>query len=323
MLKAAMYVNARFAPASQGLSLYRPKQVGKAGKTKVFTSWCGGRDALTFALLGRSAKEKLHGGLAIAAHDFANLSPGGIFSPSKSLKVPSDLLPSVGEPGTGHESQIIPSVQSPMTTPEAAQRHLQPAENKPRGYQTVRVHFNRCPPKALLACLPASQAYKQRPDYSLHRVSHIRNQMDRQQGKRPPLLLTQKTGNGNLLLPPSSKQINRAAVVGSNHSIALALPANGTGRADNRRKIDPPGDKRFPVFPDTLKRAKVGQLYGLAALFPGGRVLGSDNRLACLLGRVVISPRSILYLDLLPILISSVTIPPQIFISQMPLLRSK
>lgn len=150
------------------------------------TSWCGGRDTLAFALLGRGAKEKLYGGLAAAAHDFANLFPGEIFSPSKSLKVPSDLFPPVSERRTGHESQIIPSVQDPMTTPEAAQRHLQPAENKPRGYVTVLVHFKSCPAEALFARFPASQAYKQRLDYSRHRVLHIGNQLNRKQRKRLP-----------------------------------------------------------------------------------------------------------------------------------------
>lgn len=307
-----MMVAAEGAPATQGPNAL-PPQPGWMGRNNGLlihiALWRRGRDTLTFALLGRSAKEKLLAGLIAAAHDFANLFPGGIFFPSKSLKVPSDFFPSVSECRTGHEGQIIPSIQGPMATPEAAQRHLQPAEDKPRGHVTVLVHFIRCFTETLLACIPASQAQEQCSDYSLHSVSHIRNQLNRQQGKRLPSLLTQKTGNGNLSLPPSRKQINRAAVVGSNHSIALMLLANGADRSDNRREIDPPGHKRFPVFPDALKRAKVGQLYGLAALLPRGRVLGSDNRLACLLGRVVIFTRSISYLDILPILISSVAIP--------------
>lgn len=188
-----MMVAAEGAPATQGPNALPPQPgwMGRKNDLLIHIAlWRRGRDTLTFALLGRSAKEKLPAGLIAAAHDFANLFPGGIFFPSKSLKVPSDLFPSVSERRTGHKGQIIPSVQDPMTTPEAAQRHLQPAKDKPRGHATVLVHLNRCPAETMLACFPASQTYEQRPDYSRHRVLHIRNQLNRQQGKRPPSLLT-------------------------------------------------------------------------------------------------------------------------------------
>ena len=196
-----------------------------------------------------------------------------------------------------------------MGTPKPLQHHAKPAQHKPRTHQTVRVHLNRCAPKTPPSCPPTPKPQKQRPHHGAYRVLNIRNQMDRQQGKCPPAASTHKPRNGNPFLPKPGKQLTRISPIGGDLSMTVVLSADGTGRSDHREKINPPGQKRFTVFPEAFNCGKVGQLYGSAALFPGRQALGSETFGPASLVRVVISVRSIPYLALLHTLISSVTIP--------------
>jgi len=278
----------------------------------ITVSGCGLRTrwrALTPSYLGRGAEEKLHGGPAESAHHLIEFSPGRIPVPSQSLKIVSQFLPSVRDRCIGYETQIVEAAQHPMRTPKPPHHHAQPAQHKPRGHQTVRVHLNRCAIESPPACPPTPKPQQQRPHHGAYRVLHIRNQMDRQQGKCPPATSTHKPGNGNPFLLKPRKQLNGISPIGGDLSMAVFLSADGAGRPDRREKINPPGYKRFSVFPDALKCVKVGQLYGSAALVSRGQALGSETVWPASLVRVVISSRSIPYLALLPAFISPVTIP--------------
>ena len=196
-----------------------------------------------------------------------------------------------------------------MSTFKACHHHTKPAEDEVRGEQTIRVHLQRCPPEAPPSFLPVSNPEEQSCYHRAYGVLQIGDQMDREEGKRASLTSTQKARNGDLLLPKGREQINAVAPVGGNGPIAVGLATQGTGSSDNGGEINPPRQKRFSVFPDTLKCVKEDKLYCSAALFSRGQVFGSYTYWPASLVRVVILPRSIPYLTNLTTLISPVTIP--------------
>jgi hypothetical protein len=269
----------------------------------------GGEDSLTETVLGRGAKEEAKRASAVAAYDFTEAFPGRISFPSKGLKVSPELLPWVLEFKGGEESQIIESTQGAMSTFKANHHHTQPAEDQVRGEQTIRVHLQRCPPEAPLSFLPVFHPQEQSSYHRAYGVLQIGDQMDREEGKGTTLTSTQKARNGDPLLPKGREQINAIAPVRGNGPIAVSLATQGTGSSDKGGEINPPRQKRFSVFPDTLKCVKEGKLYCSAALFSRGQVFGSDTYRPASLVRVVILPRSIPYLANLTTLISPVILP--------------
>lgn len=186
---------------------------------------------------------------------------GGIASPAKSLKVPFDILPAMRAINSCYRAQIIPFAQSQVTTPQTTDHHLQPAHYKPWAHQTIRMNFLHCPQKAFPASLPVLQPRKKGTDHGCCRVLHIRNQLDREQGKGLLPCFAQKSGNRNPFIPEIRKKIDGITLVRVNPPATVALHADGANRTDHQKKINLSGGKCILIFPDALKCVKKWQLY--------------------------------------------------------------
>jgi hypothetical protein len=126
--------------------------------------------------------------------------------------------------------------------------------------------------KALLSHPPALQAQEQSPDHGIHGVLKVGNQLDRQYGKGPLLLIAKKAGNRNELFLELREQVNGISPVGRNLPVAPLLATEWTGRAKEREKINLTGKKRLLVFPNALVCVRVRELNFSAPCPQGGRL---------------------------------------------------
>ena len=111
-------------------------------------------------LLRRRSEEKLPRGSTITMKQvLKRRPPSNLGIPAESEKIASNLLPEHSPLGGAHVTQIIKPPQHPVGTPKPMDNNLQPADNQPRGQQTIRIHGihrNHSAPKTLLSPLPTS-----------------------------------------------------------------------------------------------------------------------------------------------------------------------
>ena len=193
-----------------------------------------------------------------------------------------------------------------MGTPKPTHHEPQPAENQPRREQTLRIDLERRTKEAPLPRLPTAPTHKQRPHHRTERVLHIGNQLNRQQRKGPLVFAAQKAGNRNPALLKTRKQLNGIPPVGGNRPVAIKIATDRASTAKEGEKIDPTGQKRFSVFPKRLESVIVGQLNLSAPCSRGAGLWAAQNFGTASLVSLVIFPRSIPYLAISSILISSV-----------------
>lgn len=225
-------------------------------------------------LRGGSEEEAFHGaGVSLKRFPKPGV-PRKLLVPAQGKKVTRDLFPCPVRPLWGADTaQVIPPSQHGMGTPKSSKGYHQPAGHQPGGDLALGINRYRGPMKSPLPFLPTPQAQEQCPQDGTGRVLQIRNQLGGQQGQGCPAPSAQEAGNGNAFLRKPWKQLNRVPPVGSDRPVALLLPANGAGGADEGEKVNPTGTKRFRVFPNRSICVRVGKLNRSAALPTGGRSL--------------------------------------------------
>jgi hypothetical protein len=224
-------------------------------------------------LRGRS-EEKVFCGAAVAVKNFPKQGPQAqIFFPAQGEKVIPYLFPRLGPLWGAYTVQIVPSSERGMSTSKSSKKYSHPAGHQPGGHTAVLINFHRGAMEAPLPCLPAVQAQEQCPQERTGRVLEIGNQLDGQQGQGCPPPSTQEASNGNAFLRKPWKQLNRVPPVGSDLTVAVLLSTDGAGGSDDGGKVNPPGKKRFLVFPNRLTCVRVGKLNCSATLPTGGRSL--------------------------------------------------
>jgi hypothetical protein len=270
---------------------------------------CGGISPAGTLLRGGS-EEKALGGATVAVKQFPKQGPPvQIRLPAQGEKVPQYLLPYPAWLGGTDTTQVVPTSEHGMGTPKASKDRNHPVGHQPGGHLTVRINFHRSPVEPLLPPLPTSQAQEQSPQDRAGRVLEIGDQLNRQQreGSRAPS--AHKAGYGDASLLNPWKQLNGVAPIGTDRPVAMLLPANGAGGADEGGKINPTGKERFRVFPNRSPCVRVGKLNLSAALPTGGQVFGCYAIGSAPLWVLVIFPRSIPDPGNSPTLISPVKIP--------------
>jgi len=224
-------------------------------------------------ILRRSAEEKQSCVAAVSVNErVKRRAPADLRVPAKTQKITGCFLPGGSAAERSYIRQLVPWSQHPMGTPQPEHNHTQPAGNQPWGQEAVRVHRYRGAMKALLSHLPALQAQEQSPDHGIHGVLIVGNQLARQYGKGPLLLIAKKAGNRNALFLELREQVNGISPVGSNLPVAILLATDRTGRSKEREKINLTGKKKFLVFPNRFVCVRVGKLDFSAPCPQGGRL---------------------------------------------------
>ena len=163
--------------------------------------------------------------------------------------------------------------------------------------------------KTLLAPLPALEHQEQSPNDGIDGVLEVGNQLDRQYGKGPLLLIAHKAGNRDALFLELGEQVDGISPVGGNLPVAPLLAADRTGRAKEREKVNMTGKKRFLVFPNALVCVRVRKLDFSAPCPQGSRLWAAQTFGSASLWGLVILRRSIFNLVISPALIPPVALP--------------
>jgi hypothetical protein len=95
----------------------------------------------------------------------------------------------------------------------------------------------------------------------------------RKHGKGRFLFATQKSGDWNPFFPDDREKVDGIAFVRSNLPVTIVVATDRAGRPDHLQKINFALDKRFLIFPDTLKCVDEWQLYRITALSSKRQVL--------------------------------------------------
>ena len=264
--------------------------------------------AAASSFLGRYAEKKPRNGTNVAMQQFPQpyLHRRGT-APSKDMEILRNLFPA-GCALIRYRAQIDPLDQNAVGTPQTTEHNFQPVCHKPGGYQAVRINVLCRSKKTFLTSLPVEKSIKQRANHGRCRIQQIRDQLVRKQGKGHILLATQKSGDWNPFFPENRENVDDITFVRGNLPVTIVVAADRACRSDHLQKINLALDKRFFIFPDTLKCVNEWQLYRITALSSRRQVFGSETYGPASLRRVVIFLRSISYLDNLPAFISSVTL---------------
>jgi len=236
-------------------------------------AFCGDSSAAGTLLRGSSEQKPFCTAAVSVKHFPKQGAPAKVGLPAQAQKVGPDLFPCPGHLGAADTAQIIPSPQNGMSAPKSSKNPGYPAGHQPRGDKAIRINLHGCTMKALLSPAPASQPQEQGPQDCIRRVLVIGNQLERQQGEGLREPSAQEPRNGNPFLRKRRKQLHRIPPVGGDLSVAVLVSTDGAGRPDKGGKINPPGQKRFLVFPNRLVCVRVGKLNRSAALPTGGRSL--------------------------------------------------
>ena len=258
--------------------------------------------------LRRGPEEKLGCGVAVSVKESFNdgVTRLHLGPQAKGHQVTCHFFPGVSLLPDADGAEIVKPNQRPVPPAKPPQNNRQPVGNEPRGHETFGVHASRCAKEALLTHLSPLKRQKQGSDHRTDRVLKVGDQLDRQGGKGPSPLPAYKTSNGNLLLPELGEELNGIPPIWGDLSIATRTAADRADRSNGGRKINLTGEEGFSVFPKGLEFVKVGELNFSAPGSQGGRLWAAQTfRPASLLG-LVIFPRSIPYLAISSILISSV-----------------
>lgn len=268
------------------------------------------------SFLGRYAEKKPLKGPNVSMQQLPKLYPKRRdAAPSKDMEIHRNLFPA-GFTRIRYRAQINPVDQNVVGTTQTTEHNFQPVCHKPRGYPAVRFNVLRRSEKTFLASLPVEKSVKQRANHGRCRVQRIRDQLVRKHGKGRFLFATQKSGDWNLFFPEDRENVDGIAFVRSNLPVTVVFAADRTCRPDHLQKINLVLNKRFFIFPDTLKCVNEWQLYRITALSSRRQVFGSETYGPASLRRVVSFSRSISYLDNLPAFISPVTLLCKNFSSQ-------
>lgn len=196
-----------------------------------------------------------------------------------------------------------------MGTPQPEHNHSQPAGNKPWGQETVRIYRYRGAMKTFPPPLMAPKGQEQSADHGIDAVLEVGNQLARQYGKGPLLLITQKAGNRDALFPELGVQVNGISPVRRHLTVAPLPATDRTGRAKESEKVNLTGKKRFLVFPNALVCVRVGKLDFSAPCPQGSRLWAAQTFGSASLWGLVILRRSIVNLVISPALIPPVALP--------------
>jgi len=263
--------------------------------------------------LRRGAEKKLGGGVAVSvkesSSDSSGRRPWRQRPEAKGHQVACHFFPGKRLLPDADSAEVVKPHKHPMPPAKPSQNNHEPVGNEPGGDETFRIHASRCAKEALLTHLPILKRQEKCPDHGPDRVLKIRDQLDRQKGKRSFPLRAEKTSNGDLLFSELRGKLNGIPPIGGDLSIAIRTATDGADASNGGRKINLTGQKRFAVFPKRLEFVKVGELNLSAPCPQGGRFwVAQTFGPASLLG-LVIFPRSIPYLAHSPTLISSVRLP--------------
>jgi hypothetical protein len=189
--------------------------------------------------LGRGPEEKLGGGVAVSVKEALNnvtgLTPWHLGPQAKGHEVGCHFFPGRSLILDADGAEVVKPHKHPMASAKPPQNDCQPASNEPGGDITILVHANRCAKEAMLTHLPALKRQEESPDHGPDRVLKVRDQLDWQKGKALFPLPAEKTGNGDLLFPEFSEELNGIPPIGGDLSIAIRTAADGTDSSNGGR----------------------------------------------------------------------------------------